>query len=82
MLICNTAILKRVVNPDCIDECIRDEDKPYDPCDCFKDGRKFVVHGWHKLLEWFCAYAWAYIHRYEPVLLGGGSYILIRSEPY
>jgi uncharacterized repeat protein (TIGR04076 family) len=82
MLKCNTTVLKRMVNPNLNDECIRDEDKSYNPCDRFEDGQKFVVHGWHKLLEWFCAYAWAYVHRHEPVLLSGGSYILITSEPY
>lgn len=73
---CMITVLKRMVNPDLIDEYTRDEhNMPNKPCDHFEDGQEFVVDDWNQVPEGFCAYAWADIHRDVAILMSGGSYM-------
>jgi hypothetical protein len=51
------------------------------PHDCCENDQKSFLTRWKQILEEVGAYAEAYVHRDEPVLLSGGSHILIRSEP-
>jgi uncharacterized repeat protein (TIGR04076 family) len=71
---CKITVVKRMVNPDLIDEYMEEEHRGYDPCDRFEDDQEFIVDGWNQVPDGFCAYAWADIHREVAVLLSGGSY--------
>jgi hypothetical protein len=77
MVECNaTAVM---VNPDLV--CQTGKDKPCVPCDCSKSNQESVLNRFERVLRSISAYAEAYTHRDDPVLLSGGGRMLIRSEP-
>ena len=55
-----------------------------EPRESSEKGRVFILDRWQQILKNILGYAEANAHkydRYEPVLLGGGSYMFIRCEP-
>ena len=60
------------------------EDQCREPRDKRENGHAPVLNRWQRMLKNISTYAEANAHkydRYQPVLLGGGSYMFIRSEP-
>jgi hypothetical protein len=68
-----------VVNPDLV--CQSRKDKACDLRDCCESNQESVLDRFERILNSVSACAEAYTHRDVPVLISGGSYILIRSEP-
>jgi uncharacterized repeat protein (TIGR04076 family) len=71
---CKITVVKRMVNPDLVDEYMEEGQKSYEPCDRFEDGQELVVDEWSQVPDGFCAHAWADIHKEVALLLNGGSY--------
>lgn len=60
------------------------EDQYCEPHDKCENGHASVLSRWQRILKNISAYAEADAHKYdsyEPVLLGGGSFMFIRCEP-
>jgi len=66
-------VLKRTFNAYLVQEYL-DADEGYGVCEQFRDGQEFVTERpWHKP-EGFCAWAWADIHKYILLVMGGGDF--------
>jgi hypothetical protein len=77
MVECKTTSV--AINPDLV--CQSRKDRCCKPRGCREGNQESVSSRFGRILESVSAYAEAYTHRDEPVLLSGGSYMLIRSEP-
>ena len=72
---CKIIVLKRMANPDLIDEYMGEEHKAKDvaPCPHFEDGQEFIVESPGAIPEGFCAWAWADIHKEVLAITSGGN---------
>jgi uncharacterized repeat protein (TIGR04076 family) len=64
-------VLKRMYNPDLVDEYIKDT-QGMGPCRLFEDGQVFIQEGWRPP-EDFCPWAWADIHKEIILIRRGGD---------
>jgi uncharacterized repeat protein (TIGR04076 family) len=70
-------VLKKTVNDDVAEAHMGAEfrDRPGGlVCHIFEEGDVFVLDSWGEVPEGFCAWAWADIHKYILMIMGGGGY--------
>ena len=71
---CRITVLKRMINPELIDEYVADanKEKGFGLCPILEDGQVFVTESAARMPEGFCGWAWADIQRDIAVVLFGG----------
>jgi len=70
-------VLKKTVNQDVVDAYMGDEFRLREggiACSVFEEGDEFVLDSWGVAPEGFCNWAWADLHKYILMIMGGGGY--------
>ena len=70
-------VLQRTVNQEIADAYMGEEYRNREGgviCSQFEDGQEFILDSWGTVPKGFCAWAWADIHKYILMIMGGGFY--------
>ena len=75
MPVAKITVLRRMANPDIVEEYMGDECKTdVWPCGAFEDGQEFLLENADGPPEGFCAWAWTDIHKYVLTIACGGDF--------